>query len=99
MIMTLSSIVPQVWLVLVKNTGLSFTHIMSFWMCLSAASLFVGIWQLPWHNLPNGQVRMRHLATFAMLKRQQADILHIGPKVFGFLIVAFISSRLEWVIS
>ena len=79
--MTLSSIVPQIWLLFVKHTGVSFLHLMSFWMCLSAVSLFVGVWQLPWHNLPNGTIKMRHLATLGILKQQRADVLRIGPKV------------------
>ena len=88
MIMTISSIVPQIWLVIVQRTNISFLHLMTFWMCLSAISLFVGIWQLPWHNLPNGEIKSSDLATLGTLKRKKADIFLLGPNVSSTLTIS-----------
>ena len=74
---------PQVWLVLVQTTNIALMHLMIFWMCLSAISLLIGIWQLPWHNLPNGEIKPSHLATLGTLKRNNADIFLLGPEVIS----------------
>ena len=62
--MAVSSIVPQIWLILMEKTGISLTSLMIIWMCLAGVSLVVGVWLFPWHNLPDdGLIEERHLAT------------------------------------
>ena len=76
-----SSIVPQIWLVLMERTEMKLTTLMLIWMSLAGSSLLVGVLIYPWHNLPdNGSVEEKHLATYRTIRKNNDDLFRIGDK-------------------
>lgn len=50
-----SSIIPQIWLLVITDTRITFTQLLIMWACLAAISLVFGIFYCPWHNLPDSR--------------------------------------------
>ena len=60
----MSSIWPQLWLYLVNESILTLSEIMYIWMSLTIASLFIGLFMYPWHNLPQDMDKITDDQTF-----------------------------------
>ena len=72
---------PQIWLQAILQTSITFTQLMTIWICLAFVSFIFGIVFYPWHNLPDrGEITMNDIKTLRAILCEKSPLIKIGKE-------------------